>query len=581
MSKKNNLLMFLVAVIVSILFIPSIMAEEIETGVVGEYDTKEEAETIASQTEKEDESSKVETSITEKVEPYLVDSVSFDELYSTRIGAMGAAQIFRLSYLLRGYDVSDAVIDTVVITETNTERKTFNSLTEIAAYRALLEASGARVDIRIVSLGLTTRETNVEEVDETFDSILDIARYLITLARNHNNFNLEYDDASYYITTDEDVSQVFYSNDEALEYLRSLRNQYQVSNDEIVYSDGEYTVTEHESGLFDNEESADDYCNSKENEGYTITNKEVVELSSDEIDVDEVLNSDNITISNDDVSFNGISAIGNTGTTVKFTDNNGDTIIVGGEVRLKQIIVNGVEYTPVSNIRILDLPNNTPITIKGSISTNYCIAYRTTIFSRYCIEYKTFDFASNGIVNADYTDRASLLRYFIYNPVSFDFTGNNVKINDNLIHIYKLDFDKSKTYTNPTYTVNAHIYSNERVNQIRVHGKVSKIEILPLITLDITTSRDITKYNALVTATLMGEKTKYVVNYKKTIKDKIDNKDNEATDSTTNSENNVGRVNNTLNPKTGDNIYSYIILLISSLVFMIITVNKLNTKNNN
>lgn len=552
--KKRLILGFLIAM--CIISIPTIYAQEIETGIIGEYELLEDAQNAANEAEKDDEVEKIETSITTESRPYIEDSISYDELFSTRIGAMGGAEIFRLAYLLRGYDVSDAVIETKIIRETETEERTFNSLAEIQAYRALQELAGYDLDIRIVDLGITTRESNQESVDETFDSVLGLVRYLISLAQDHNRFSLQYENASYVITTDEDVTQTFSNRIDALNYLLQLNLEYQVTNGTITYDEGGTTVTEHVDEVFISEEDAQNYCDNLENDGYSLENIEINEISSEEIDIEEVLNSNNISINTDDINYTGITALGNSNVVIYFLDDSGERVTANGTISLSEIIINGQSYRPLANSLILNIANNTPVTIKGTITSDYCTRY-TSIFGRnVCTQYKTFDFVSNGIINADNNGETNIItrNTFLYIPNSFDYTGNTISVDDNLIHIFKLSLDKNLVYNNPTYTVNAHIHRDQVVYQIRVYGNVSNIEILPVFTLRINKSRDITRYNALVTATLTNEKDVYIVNYTKTTKDIP-----VTTEETLNSE-------NIDNPYTGDHINNYLVIFIISII---------------
>ena len=105
----------------SIMIMPSIYASEVETGIIGEYDTLEEAEVVAAENEKDDETETVVTEITQETREIIEDYIEYEELFSTRIGATFGGELFRTAYSLMGYDVSEAEITTQVITETEVE----------------------------------------------------------------------------------------------------------------------------------------------------------------------------------------------------------------------------------------------------------------------------------------------------------------------------------------------------------------------------------------------------------------------------------------------------------------------------
>ena len=179
---------------------------------------------------------------------------------------------------------------------------------------------------------------------------------------------------------------------------------------------------------------------------------------------------------------------------------------------------------------------------------------------RICTQYKTFEFVSNGIVNDELNGETTVItrETFIYVPEYVDYTGERTRLLDNLIHIYELDAEKVTVFEGPCYTVTAHVHDEDLVPQIRVYGEVSKIELVPEYTIEFTKTREVTKYNALADATLMGEKEVYVVNYTKTTKDPVEPT---PVDPVT-----------PVNPKTGDSVDVYMGILAVSLLSLGTTV---------
>lgn len=543
----------------SIMIMPSIYASEVETGIIGEYDTLEEAEVVAAENEKDDETETVVTEITQETREIIEDYIEYDELFSTRIGATFGVELFRTAYSLMGYDVSEAEITTQVITETEVETRVFHSIAEIQAYRALQEAAGYNVEIHLVDLGVTTREVNKESVDETFDSILGLLRYLLSLARDHNNFDLHYEDASYTVTIEEDITETFSSRLEVLAYIARLRLEYDDIVANITYRPAGTKEVETVNELFTSEDDAEAYCEDLENQGYTLENKEITELTSEEININNVLESENIDLSNEDVTFNAITALGNTNVTIDFINDAGETIHANGTINMTEIIIDGNSHRPILNSLIITVPNNTPVTIKGTVTTNYCIRYRTTIFGRICLEYQKLDFVTDGIINADYNGETTIFtrNSFIYVPESLDYTDQTLKISDNLVHIYELNVDKISVTEEDSYLLEAHVHSEEVVPQIRVYGEVSRIEIIPEYTIEATKTRDVTKYEATANATLMGEKDVYVVSYTKTTKDPVIPEEPTPVDPVK---------PEPINPKTADSIDSFVAIFAMSVL---------------
>jgi len=505
-------LAILILMLFSLTLVPNVYAEE---GIIGEYDTEEEAQIVAEKNAVENEDELVETEVVVYQREYVEDEKSFNEIFSTRIGALGAAQLLKLTYQLKGYDVSDAKIETVVITESSTEEKTFYSLSEIQVYKSLLELEGNAVDIRITNLGLTTTETNQQSVDYTASSLLELFGYMLSLVKDHNRFNIKFEDASYVITTDEDISVYFDTEEEALEYIEYLRNNYTVTNDEITYHE-QTTDREEISDLFDNLDSAQNFSNELNEDEYLNMNDESIkELTTQDIDIDEVLNNPNFDYLNseEEKKFSTVYASASNKVNVKYFDSYNGVVETTGTLRNVQIYVNNEAYS-------LSLSNpysqNSLIKITGEVCT------KTNILG-VCTG-KLFSFETNGIVSGVNIETVNLMVYstnvFNYKMNSIDFTGEVPIIDDNLVHVYKYVGFNEITY-NETYEVTAHIYDEEVVKQMRVYGDVSKINVLPVIDVEITKTKDVTKYQMEMVATKTSIKEVYAVEYTRTLKEKI------------------------------------------------------------
>ena len=532
------------------LFIPNVYAEE--KGVIGEYDTIEEATEVADKAKVDNNEEIIDTTITTEQREYIEDTQKLDETYDTESEANDMAELYKETYINDGYEEESTNIEKVDVTESDTETKDFNSIRDIYDYRNLLEEAGYDVDMDLINIGVTTEETNKTNIDRTFTSNLALMRYVLSLATRYNTFNLTYEDNSYYVvTTDEDISKSFATSREAFAYLVRLARQYDVTNSSIVYSDEPVTETEHIKKYFETEEEANEAYNNMQSDDYSLENKEIKQLSNSELNNNKENIINDLSLNNDIDPYYSIHG-NNTNVNVTVKDNRGNQFTSSGTAIANEIIIDGVSHNLVAGIGVLNVPNNTVATIKGTIT--YCSSYRTVFGARFCTNYKTSRFETSGIINTDRNANPTLLtnNVFYYSMNGYDDATGTVK--DNLVKAYSLDVDKVTTYTVPTYTVKAHIHDEDLVSQYRVFGTVSQTNLIPVYTVKIDKTRVVPKYHTEVTMVKKNVKDVYVVNYTKTIK-------------------------NHNNPQTGDNIYLYVLTLILSVIGLIF-ISKKSTRLN-
>ena len=589
--KKFKIFVFSVLSTLFLVSSPITLAQEIETGVIGQYDTYEQADKVAKENQFEDDTQIIDTQITEENHEYIIKEVSYSEIfYSKTLADLDVLRV-KMQYTIQGYDIDYEDVITNVVTETKEEIVTFNSLMELQAYKTLQELAGYHVNIQIASLGFTTNISNEDCIDETFDNLLSLLGYLFQLSKDYNHFELHFENNSTTIEIDEDIVEYFDTYEQAYDYLMQLQMEYEVTDSEIIENE-EITITEDICELFVSQDDIDEYLNSLKNEDYAISNISVKEVEN--INIDKVLCSDNINLNNDEISYTTISTLSNVLVSVVY-DEKGKT--TNGSLVIKSIIVNGEPISLFGN----SINNNSSVVIEGTI--NYCTKYRFLI----CTESHSDTFKTTGILNKD-KNAIDSDTIFSYQISSYNAVENTIE--DNLIHIYNLKLTKTKTYFDTGYTLNAHIYNIERVTELRVYGKVSKINIVPLINTIITKNKDVNQYNAIVNASLKGTKTIYTVTYTKTLKD-IDEDDDsnsiEIDDNTTNNVSNdietddniiditdnestvdlvpMGNIdnaqiaNNSSNPLTADNTNIYYLLFSissSSLLLLIVLLKRNN-----
>lgn len=553
---KNFFVILLVSAFFT--FMPYVHAEE--TGTIGEYNTLEEATEAALNAEVDNDEETVTTSIETKEEEFVEDTQVFDDTFDTEDDAIKATDSFKETYIDSGYKEESSVIEKVETEVTETEEKDFNSVQEMFDYRDLLEAAGYEVKTKLVKTTYTNVESNKTDIDRTFNSMIPLVIYTLTLTGRYNNLQLQIEDNSYtVVNTDEDVTKAFNTQREALNYLVSLARQYNVTNPNITYEEVPVEETEHIKQYFETEEAANNAYNNLVSPDYDLENKEIKKLTESEISSDKNNIISNLSLNSDNDRYNGIHG-NSVDVTVTTTDRSGRKITSSGTAVINQVTVNGRNHTAVGGISLFNMQNNAVAKVRGTVT--YCNNYITVLGARVCTSYKTSNFESYGLVNTDRNSNSALLtdNVFYYSLDSFDDTTNTVK--DNLVQAYTLDVDKVTRYTVPTYTVTAHIHSEDTVNQFRLYGTASRIDVIPTYTIEFTKTKTVDKYHATSTMVKKNTKKTYVVNYTMAKKENTAKK----------------KLAKTNNPQTNDNINVYLMYLAISSIGTGYVLTRKNTR---
>ena len=465
---------------------------EYTNGVIGEFETEDEAKSAIKKAEENNtEDFVLEGSYEKQHKLVSTDIILLDKMFNTRLDA----NIYLASYALRGYDVSNSSIKDETVSNISTEIKTFNSLIDIEAYKKLLEIQGYDVQSKLKGFKVNTVESDKTEIDETFYSLSDKAKYLLDLAKHYNNIKVDIKNESYNNIIDDTVSETFNTEQEANDYLDSLKNEYRVTNDSITKNEGITRTEEDITKYFTSYDEANIYLNNLEKD-FTLENSTIVRLENGPLNAVEINSIGDASINSEDIKYNYLGIQYPTSSHLKASsinliDDAGNSSKMGAEYKIESATINGESVNLNNNITNIEISNNDYISINYSVK--YCTSYNRWGM---CQNENTSRFNISGYINKDLnnaTFEESVYRLNL-SDISVDQNGK-VSVNPNLMNIYKLNTTKVIINTNPTYTVTADIYKFERIHKYRVVGTVSNISLVPEYKLEFTKTKNSIKYH--------------------------------------------------------------------------------------
>lgn len=465
---------------------------EYTNGVIGEFETEDEAKSAIKKAEENNtEDFVLEGSYEKQHKLVSTDIILLDKMFNTRLDA----NIYLASYVLRGYDVSNSSIKDETVSNTSTEIKTFNSLIDIEAYKKLLEIQGYDVQTKLNGFKVNTVESDKTEIDETFYSLSDNAKYLLDLAKHYNNIKVDIKNESYNNIIDDTVSETFNTEQEANDYLDSLKNEYRVTNDSITKNEGITRTEEDITKYFTSYDEANTYLNNLEKD-FTLENSTIVRLENGPLNAVEINSIGDTFINSEDIKYNYLGIQYPTSSHLKASsinliDDAGNSSKMGAEYKIESATINGESVNLNNNITNIEISNNDYISINYSVK--YCTSYNRWGI---CQNENTSSFNISGYINKDLnnaTFEESVYRLNL-SDISVDQNGK-VSVNPNLMNIYKLNTTKVIINTNPTYTVTADIYKFERIHKYRVVGTVSNISLVPEYKVEFTKTKNSIKYH--------------------------------------------------------------------------------------
>ena len=465
---------------------------EYTNGVIGEFETEDEAKSAIKKAEENNtEDFVLEGSYEKQHKLVSTDIILLDKMFNTRLDA----NIYLASYALRGYDVSNSSIKDETVSNISTEIKTFNSLIDIEAYKKLLEIQGYDVQSKLKGFKVNTVESDKTEIDETFYSLSDKAKYLLDLAKHYNNIKVDIKNESYNNIIDDTVSETFNTEQEANDYLDSLKNEYRVTNDSITKNEGITRTEEDITKYFTSYDEANTYLNNLEKD-FTLENSTIVRLENGPLNAVEINTIGDASINSEDIKYNYLGIQYPTSSHLKASsinliDDAGNSSKMGAEYKIESATINGESVNLNNNITNIEISNNDYISINYSVK--YCTSYNRWGM---CQNENTSRFNISGYINKDLnnaTFEESVYRLNL-SDISVDQNGK-VSVNPNLMNIYKLNTTKVIINTNPTYTVTADIYKFERIHKYRVVGTVSNISLVPEYKVEFTKTKNSIKYH--------------------------------------------------------------------------------------
>lgn len=465
---------------------------EYTNGVIGEFETEDEAKSAIKKAEENNtEDFVLEGSYEKQHKLVSTDIILLDKMFNTRLDA----NIYLASYVLRGYDVSNSSIKDETVSNTSTEIKTFNSLIDIETYKKLLEIQGYDVQTKLNGFKVNTVESDKTEIDETFYSLSDNAKYLLDLAKHYNNIKVDIKNESYNNIIDDTVSETFNTEQEANDYLDSLKNEYRVTNDSITKNEGITRTEEDITKYFTSYDEANTYLNNLEKD-FTLENSTIVRLENGPLNAVEINSIGDAFINSEDIKYNYLGIQYPTSSHLKASsinliDDAGNSSKMGAEYKIESATINGESVNLNNNITNIEISNNDYISINYSVK--YCTSYNRWGI---CQNENTSSFNISGYINKDLnnaTFEESVYRLNL-SDISVDQNGK-VSVNPNLMNIYKLNTTKVIINTNPTYTVTADIYKFERIHKYRVVGTVSNISLVPEYKVEFTKTKNSIKYH--------------------------------------------------------------------------------------
>ena len=465
---------------------------EYTNGVIGEFETEDEAKSAITKAEENNtEDFVLEGSYEKQHKLVSTDIILLDKMFNTRLDA----NIYLASYALRGYDVSNSSIKDETVSNISTEIKTFNSLIDIEAYKKLLEIQGYDVQSKLKGFKVNTVESDKTEIDETFYSLSDKAKYLLDLAKHYNNIKVDIKNESYNNIIDDTVSETFNTEQEANDYLDSLKNEYRVTNDSITKNEGITRTEEDITKYFTSYDEANIYLNNLQKD-FTLENSTIVRLENGPLNAVEINSIGDAFINSEDIKYNYLGIQYPTSSHLKASsinliDDAGNSSKMGAEYKIESATINGESVNLNNNITNIEISNNDYISINYSVK--YCTSYNRWGM---CQNENTSRFNISGYINKDLnnaTFEESVYRLNL-SDISVDQNGK-VSVNPNLMNIYKLNTTKVIINTNPTYTVTADIYKFERIHKYRVVGTVSNISLVPEYKVEFTKTKNTIKYH--------------------------------------------------------------------------------------
>ena len=465
---------------------------EYTNGVIGEFETEDEAKSAIKKAEENNtEDFVLEGSYEKQHKLVSTDIILLDKMFNTRLDA----NIYLASYALRGYDVSNSSIKDETVSNISTEIKTFNSLIDIEAYKKLLEIQGYDVQSKLKGFKVNTVESDKTEIDETFYSLSDKAKYLLDLAKHYNNIKVDIKNESYNNIIDDTVSETFNTEQEANDYLDSLKNEYRVTNDSITKNEGITRTEEDITKYFTSYDEANIYLNNLQKD-FTLENSTIVRLENGPLNAVEINTIGDAFINSENIKYNYLGIQYPTSSHLKASsinliDDAGNSSKMGAEYKIESATINGESVNLNNNITNIEISNNDYISINYSVK--YCTSYNRWGM---CQNENTSSFNISGYINKDLnnaTFEESVYRLNL-SDISVDQNGK-VSVNPNLMNIYKLNTTKVIINTNPTYTVTADIYKFERIHKYRVVGTVSNISLVPEYKVEFTKTKNSIKYH--------------------------------------------------------------------------------------
>ncbi len=468
---------------------------EYKSGVLGEFDSEEDAKDAIKNNEIHTDDYTLEGAYERQRRYIKTDTLLIDEMFDTKLDAL----LYLGKYNLNGYS-TNYNLNKEMVTLTSKENKLFSKISEIKMYKKLLELQGYDVSTKFKGFDFEKIESDKLNIDETFSSLSDSSKYMISLARDYNNIKLKVKNESYNKVTDTSVSQVFTTEEDARNYLNNLKKEYKVTNDSITRNDDITYTYEDVTKYFLSNEDANNYLNSLSD--FTLKDTSIKKLSADEIDMKDIISNGDTNLNTEDKTYSYMIFDLNTKVNV---NENGNIISSDGTVTIKNVKLNGQDYD-FNLINKMPVSNNSVVSINGSVT--YC-SRRGKLF---CLGYTTKDFNTYGVLNKDY-NVSRLNNLFKYTINNIDIDDSKVIVDDNLVDIYRLNTTKVIENKDPKYVVSADIYKIERVHKYRVVGTVSNITINPKYKIEFTKTKNVLKYHLVGLAKKDIYKDIYVVTY--------------------------------------------------------------------
>lgn len=544
-------------------------SEKHESGILGEFDTKEEAEKAKEEALKNNsENFTLICTISKSQHLVSTDRQIINEKFSTK----EEAEAYVESLKNKGYAVAGIKIVPKTTTIVQKEEKTSVSMDELKEYVANLEKEGYIIKAKYSQVGTTIIDTQITNINKDFASLEEANAYKNKLEQDYDEVNVSITDTSYTNNVSGSVNQTFNTKEEAEEYLNNLKEEYTVTNASITENKKEISRTEEETikNIFDTKEDAEAYKKVLEQKGYTILNSKI----------------------NENV-VEGTGAV----LTVNKTDRNSPFILAepNNYIMIKQGSGSVAVWTKEA------LSDAEKEIFKESYFIANDVDGSTTSVSRFEFinGFGSFDLSYIGSNWGVYTfaDNNGVTLTFNESKVSHINYGTYDSSNIN----YELEATLTKITYEKSYTVTANTSKEEFIARYNVKGSVLKNALAPLYKVSIEKIKEIVEYEVNGEITKDIYKDVYTLNYEST--EKIINTKVKYTQNYSVKETNIDKKylasglgylyimgyvggsdyepSNTMVPKTGINGNNYgglIVLIITMLGLLNITYYSKNNK---